>query len=411
MMVDSALTSERNGPDAPRATHKTRRFWAIAILALLMVVFVVVRAMRKSPESVAAAAQAASYENRAVSIQVVVASRADVPVVLEGLGNVTPIATVVVKSQVDGRLEKTYFKEGEPVKKGQLLAQIDARPFQIQLQQGEAALARDTAVLANAKLDLGRYQTLGDQKLAPQQQVDTQRTLVAQTEAAILADQAQIASAKLNLNYSRIASPIAGVTGVRLVDPGNIVHGSDSAGIVVVTQLDPIAVMFTLPEDDQPRISQAMSQGRLGVDAYSRDGAKKLGSGEVLLIDNQINTTTATIRLKAAFANTDHALWPNAFVKARLTLATHKGALALPNSTVQRGPQGTFVYVVKNDQTVEVRSVEIDTIQGDSAIIRAGLDVGEKVVSEGQNQLRPGAKVAIRSAPEPASSAAPRKPQ
>jgi multidrug efflux system membrane fusion protein len=252
---------------------------------------------------------------------------------------------------------------------------------------------------------------LGQQNLVPRQQIDTQRTLVAQTDAALQADQAQIASARLNLDYSRITSPVAGVTGVRLVDPGNIIHASDTTGIVVVTQLDPIAVIFTLPEDDQFRISQAMAQGPLYVDAFSRDGVKKLGTGQVMLIDNQINTTTATIRLKASFANPDHALWPNAFVKARLVLSTNKGALALPNNTIQRGPQGAFVYVVKSDQTVEVRAIEIATIQGDTAIIQSGIEVGEKVVSEGQNQLRPGAKVAVRAAPEPSSSARPRKPR
>ena len=409
-MVESALTSDANASIAPPAKRKFRWLWLIAILALLAIAFTVVRGKRKSTES-AAVAQAASFENRVVSIQVVTASRVDVPVVLEGLGNVLPIATVVVRSQVDGRLEKVYFKEGEPVKKGQLLGQIDARPFQIQLQQGQAALARDTAQLANTKLNLDRYQTLRTQSMVPQQQVDDQRTLVAQTDAAVQSDLAQIGSAKLMLDYSRIVSPITGVTGVRLVDPGNIVHASDNTGIVVVTQLDPIAVMFTLPEDDQFRISQAMARGHLSVDAYSRDGTKKLGTGEVLLIDNQINTTTATIRLKATFANADHSLWPNAFVKARLTLATNKGALALPNSVIQRGPQGTFVYVMKSDQTVEVRKIEIDSIQGDSAIIQSGLDVGEKVVSEGQNQLRPGAKVAVRAAPEPSSSGRPRKPR
>ena len=409
-MAESVLGNDANASDAPPAKRKTRWKWLIAVVALIAVVGVIVRSKRKST-GIATAAASASIENRVVSIQVVTASRVDVPVVLEGLGNVTPIATVVLKSQVDGRLEKVYFKEGEQVKKGQLIAQIDARPFQIQLQQGQAALARDSATLINTKLDLGRYQTLGDQNLVPRQQVDTQRTLVAQTEAGILADQAQISSAKLNLEYSRITSPVTGVTGVRLVDPGNIVHASDSGGIVIVTQLDPIAVIFTLPEDDQFRISQAMTQGPLNVDAYSRDGAKKLGTGQVLLIDNQINTTTATIRLKASFANADHALWPNGFVKARLVLATNKGALALPNNTLQKGPQGTFVYVVKGDQTVEVRPVEIATIQGDTAIIQSGIDVGEQVVSEGQNQLRPGAKVSVRAAPAPSSSARPRKPK
>jgi len=383
--------------------------WTILAITLVGIVVSVVRSKRQAGATAAAASASAGLENRVVSIQVLTASRIDVPVVLEGLGNVTPIAMVTLKSQVDGRLEKVFFKEGEQVKKGQILAQIDARPYQIQLQQGQASLARDTASLANAKLDLGRYQTLGEQNLVSRQQVDTQRTLVAQTDAAIQSDQAQIASARLNLDYSRITSPVAGVTGVRLVDPGNIVHPSDSTGIVVVTQLDPIAVMFTLPEDDQLRVSQAMAERPLSVDAFSRDGVKKLGTGQVLLIDNQINTTTATIRLKATFANGDHALWPNAFVKARLVLATNKGALALPNSTIQRGPQGTFVYVVKSDQTVEVRAIEVATIQGDTAIIQSGIDVGERVVSEGQNQLRPGAKVAVRSAPEPASSARPRK--
>ncbi len=410
MTTESAIANDANAPTATPVKRKARAGWAIAIIALLAVAFVVIRGRQKSTKTAAAAASA-GLENRVVSIQVVAASRVDVPVILEGLGNVTPIATVVVRSQVDGRLEKVYFKEGERVKKGQLIAQIDARPFQILLQQGQAALARDNALLANAKLDLGRYQTLGDQNMVPRQQVDTQRTLVAQTDAAILSDQAQISSAKLNLEYSRITSPVTGVTGMRLVDPGNIVHAADSGGIVIVTQLDPIAVIFTLPEDDQFRISQAMSQGPLSVEAYSRDGAKKLGTGQVLLIDNQINTATATIRLKASFANADHALWPNGFVKARLVLATNKGALALPNNTLQKGPQGTFVYVVKGNQTVEARPIEISTIQGDTAIIQSGIDVGEQVVSEGQNQLRPGAKVSARIAPEPSKALGPRKPR
>jgi len=410
MIVESAVSDELNGSNATPAKRKSGWKWLIAIVAAIALSSVIVHAKCKSTGTTSAA-PSAGYENRVVLIQVVTASRADVQVILERLGNVTPIVTVVVKSQVDGRLERVFFKEGEQVRKGQLLAQIDVRPFQIQLQQGQASLARDSATLTNAKLDLGRYQALGDQNLVPRQQVDTQRTLVAQTEAANLADQAQISSAKLNLEYSRITAPVAGVTGVRLVDPGNIVHASDSSGIVIVTQLDPIAVIFTLPEDDQFRVNQAMAEGPLNVEAYSRDGAKKLGTGQVLLIDNQINPTTATIRLKASFANADHALWPNGFVKARLVLATNKGALALPNNTLKKGPQETFVYVVKGDQTVEVRPIDVATIQGDTAIIQSGIDVGEKVVSEGQNQLRPGAKVSVRTASEPSSSAHPRKPR
>jgi len=410
-MAETEVANDMNTPALSLPKRRSGWVWAVLVICVIAIAVPLVRSKRKAGATAAAASSSAGLENRVVPIQVVTVSRVDVPVVLEGLGNVTPIAMVTLKSQVDGRLEKVYFKEGEQVKKGQLLAQIDARPFQIQLQQGQASLARDAASLANAKLDLDRYQTLGQQNLVPRQQIDTQRTLVAQTDAALQADQAQIASARLNLDYSRITSPVAGVTGVRLVDPGNIVHAADSTGIVVVTQLDPIAVIFTLPEDDQFRISQAMAKGPLYVDAFSRDGVKKLGTGLVMLIDNQINITTATIRLKASFANADHALWPNGFVKARLILATNKGALALPNNTIQRGPQGAFVYVVKTDQTVEVRAIEVATIQGDTAIIQSGLDVGEIVVSEGQNQLRPGAKVAVRTVPAPSSSARPRKPR
>ena len=410
MMVDTALPSDSLQPPVAAARRRLRWPWWVVAVALLLIVAVWVHNKRRSAAS-APPNPAAAYENRVVSVQVTTVSRVDVPIVLEGLGNVVPIATVVVKSQVDGRLDKVFFKEGEQVKKGQLLAQIDPRPFQIQLQQGQAALARDKATVGNAKLNLDRYQTLRAQNLVPQQQVDDQGTLVSQTNAAILADEAQISAANLNLTYSRITSPITGVTGVRLIDPGNIVHAADSSGIVIVTQLDPIAVMFVLPEDDQLRVSEAMAKGPIVVDAYSRDGLKKLGSGRVLLIDNQINTTTATIRLKASFDNADHALWPNAFVKARLTLDTRKGALAVQNSVIQKGPRGTFVYVVKGDQTVESRPIEVEMIQGDTAIIQSGLAPGEMVVAEGQNQLRPGAKVAVHASPTdaPASSARSRK--
>jgi len=410
MMVDTESPSDANEAVSSSVKTKARWPWVVIIIVLCAAGIILIRHRKASPAT-ATASPSATYENRIIPVQVVTVSHVDIPIILEGLGNVLPIATVVVRSQVDGLLEKVYFKEGEQVKKGQLLAQIDPRPFQIQLQQGHASLARDRATLDNGKLDLERYQTLRAQSLVSQQQVDTQRTLVMQTDAATQADQAQISSAKLNLTYSRITSPITGVTGVRLVDPGNIVRASDAGGIAVVTQLDPIGVMFTLPEDDQFRVSQAMSKGTLNVDAFSRDGTKKLATGQVLLIDNQINASTATIRLKASFPNADRALWPNAFVKARLTLDTRKGALAIPNSVVQKGPQGTFVYVMKSDQTVEVRKIEIEMIQGDTAIIQTGLIDGETVVAEGQNQLRPGAKVSVRPMAEPASSARARKPR
>jgi multidrug efflux system membrane fusion protein len=405
MTEATILTETSRESDVKR---RRRGFWPWLIFALIVVGLAIAWSRgRKAKAEPRSQSPAAAAENRVVPVQVTTVTQIDVPIVLEGLGNVTPLATVVIKSQVDGRLDKVFFKEGEQVKKGQLIAQVDPRPFQIQLQQGQAALARDRATIGNARLNLDRYSTLRAQNLVPQQQVDDQRTLVSQTEAALLADEAQINSAQLNLSYSRITSPVTGVTGVRLIDPGNIVHAADPSGIVVVTQLDPIAVLFVLPEDEQVGVSQAMSKGLIQVDAYSRDGDKKLATGRLLLIDNQINTATATIRLKATFDNPDHVLWPNAFVKARMTLDTLKGVLAAPNSAIQRGPQGTFVYVVKKDQTADMRHVTVSTVQGDSAIVQSGLTPGDIVVTEGQNQLRPGAKVSVRTQPVAPSSVKP----
>jgi multidrug efflux system membrane fusion protein len=317
-------------------------------------------------------------------------------VYLEGLGNVLPIAQVTVKTQVDGRLDKVLFTEGQMVQKGDALAQVDPRPFTIQLHQAEAALLRDNAQLRNAHLNLERYKTLRQQSLIPQQQVDDQQTMVDQLNATVRADQTQIENAKLQLDYAHIVSPIEGVVGVRQVDPGNLVHVSDANGIVVVTQLDPIAVLFTLAQDDLPRVSKQLAAGEVPVDAFSRDGMQRLGEGKLAVIDNQVNAQTATIRLKATFPNPTRALWPNAFVKARLLLETKKGVLVVPATAVQRGPQGTFAYVVEPDNTVTSRTVEVESTEGDKAIIAKGLVPGEQVVTDGQNQLRPGAKVAPR---------------
>jgi len=344
-----------------------------------------------------AAPSGAPAENRPVPVQVVAAAVTDVPVVLEGLGNVTSLATVTVRTQVDGRLDKVAFKEGQNVKKGQLLALVDPRPFQIQLLNAQAALARDTAQLQNAQLNLERFTTLRGQNLVSQQQLDDQKTLVAQADAALNADKSSIQAARLQLDFARIVSPIDGVTGVRMVDQGNLVRASDGAGIVVVTQLDPIGVMFTLPEDSQPQVSKALAEGPVTVDAFNRDGTTLLASGRLLVVDNQINSTTATIRLKATFANADKRLWPNAFVKARLTLGTRRGVIAIPNAAIQQGPQGTFVYAVGPDQTAIARNVQIDFVQNDTAVISKGLSAAEMVVTEGQGQLRPGAKIAPRA--------------
>jgi multidrug efflux system membrane fusion protein len=344
-----------------------------------------------------AAAPQASSDSRPVPVLATTATLTDVPLVLEGLGNVASLATVVVRTQIDGRLDKILFKEGQTVKKGQLLALVDARPYQIQLLNAQAALSRDTAQLQNGRLNLERYRTLRGQNLISQQQIDDQQTLVTQTEAATNADQSAISAAKLQIDFTRITSPIDGVTGVRQIDQGNLVRAADSTGIVVVTQLDPIGVLFTVPEDNQLRISQALANGPVQVDAFSRDGQTLLSRGTLLVMDNQINATTATIRLKATFANPTKTLWPNAFVKARLVLGTRRGVISIPAPAVQQGPRGTFVYLIASDQTAVARDVQVDFTQGDIAVIAKGLVAGDYVVTEGQGQLRPGAKVAVRT--------------
>lgn len=325
----------------------------------------------------------------------------DMPVTLEGIGTVAAYYLVTVKTQVDGRLIDMPFHEGQAVKKGDLLAQIDPRPFTIQLHQAEAVHARDVAQLKNAKVNLARYSELRKQNLVASQQVTDQLTQVEQLEAQVRADQATEESAKLLLDYAKIVSPMDGVTGVRLVDPGNIVHPSDQTGIVVVTQLDPIAVLFTLPEDELAAIQRGMAAGPLTVDAYSRDGLTKLATGKLEVVDNQINQATATARLKAIFANPEHTLWPNQFVKARVQVAMRAQATVIPAVAVQHGPKGTFVYVVGADMTAQVRPVEVQALEADEAILSKGLEVGEQIVVDGQSRLKPGSKVALPGAKGP----------
>jgi multidrug efflux system membrane fusion protein len=375
----------------------------IAVAAVALGAFFVRR-------SGAAGAAGTAPTDRIVPVAVAKVEQKDVPIYVEGLGNVLPLATVTVRSQVDGRLDRVFFKEGQTVKKGEVLAQIDPRPFQIMVHTAEAALARDTAQMKNAQLNLERYKQLRQGALIPQQQVDDQQATYDQGAASVKSDLAQAENARLQLEYARIVSPIDGVTGVRLVDPGNLIHASDPGGIVVITQLDPIAVVFTLPEDDLPRVSREYAKGPLDVEAYSRDGAHRLGQGQLTVIDNQINAATATLKLKATFPNPDRVLWPNQFVKARMHLRTIPGAIAVPATVVQRGPQGTFAYVVGADKTVSVRPIDVESTEGDIAIVAKGLSAGEDVVTDGQNQLRPGAKIQPRptsSGAGPAGSGAP----
>jgi multidrug efflux system membrane fusion protein len=344
----------------------------------------------------AQAASSAAAADRPVPVVLAPVQQKDVPIYLEGLGNAVPLYTTTVKTQVDGRLDQVFFKEGQHVKKGELIAQIDPRPFIIQLHNAQAALARDSAQLKNGKLNRDRYQTLRGEHLIAEQQFTDQQALVDQYGATVQTDEAAIETAKLNIDYSHITSPIDGVTGVRLVDPGNIIHQTDTGGIVILTQLDPMAVLFTLPEDDLPRVAKQMQEGTITVDAFNRDGTMKLASGKVELIDNQINQATATIRLKAIFPNPNNALWPNEFVKARALLTMQPNAIVIPAAGVNRGPQGTFAYVVAADNTVSLRPVEVDTVQGELAIMKSGLTAGENVVIDGQSQIRPGSKVVGR---------------
>lgn len=385
-------------PAAHGRVHVTR-----IVLIVLLVLGVGGAALlfrhRQRAASAAAATAASAAANRQIPVLTTRVAQRDIPVWREGLGSVTAFYTVTVKTQVDGRIDKVLFTEGQHVKKGEALAQIDPRPFAIQLESGQASLARDTANLKNSRVNLDRYKTLSQQNLIAVQQMTDQQATVDQMDAQVRADQATIDTAKLSLDYARIVSPIDGVTGVRLVDPGNIVHAADTTGLVVVTQLDPIAVLFTLPEDDLPAVQEAMTHGDLTVDALSRNGDKSLGQGKLSLIDNQINQATATIRLKAVFPNPQSSLWPNQFVKARLRLSTRTKAIVVPAPVVQHGPQGTFAYVVGPDSTVAMRPVTVDTIQGDIAIVSKGLAPGDEVVTEGQSQLRPGTRVAAKPAP------------
>lgn len=337
----------------------------------------------------------------AVPVVVAKTGRSSVPVYLNGLGNVSPFYTVTVKTRVDGQLMKVDFNEGDLVKEGQVLLEIDPRPYQAALDLAAATLARDQALLDNAKLDLERYKGAIANDAIPKQQLDTQVALVAQYTATIKQDQANVDSAKLNLTYSKITSPITGVVGLRLVDPGNIVHAADPNGMVVVAQLQPIAVLFTIPEDSLPQVVQKLRMGmHLPVEAWNRDNSKKIASGTLITLDNQINNTTGTAELKAVFDNKDFALFPQQFVNIRLLVDTLGNQLVVPNVAVQNGQQGTFVYVVDDDSKVHLRPVKVGIATETISDITSGLTDGERVVVDGTDRLIDGATVRVRKAGE-----------
>jgi multidrug efflux system membrane fusion protein len=372
---------------------RDRRVIVFAVAAVLIAAIAFIIHQRSKGAAAASARSEQQAAQRPVPVVAAQAQKKDVPIYLDGLGSVTAFKTVTVRSQVDGRLEQVLFREGQAVRAGEQIARIDPRPFLNQLHQAQGALSRDEAQLRSARLNLERYRALREQKLIAQQQVDDQEALVGQTEGTVQVDRSLIDAAKLNLDYANIRSPLEGVTGVRQVDPGNLIRAADLNGLVVITQLDPIAVIFSLPQDDLPRVMHELARGPMEVEVWSRDGGIKLAAGRLALVDNQINAATSTMRLKAIFPNPQRLLWPNQFVKARLLLTTRKDALVVPSTVPQRGPEGTFAYVISPDQTVQPRPIELELTQGDLAIVARGLQPGELVVADGQSQLRPGSRV------------------
>jgi len=331
-----------------------------------------------------------------IPVAVAKAEVRDLPVLLNGLGSVEAYNTVAVKTRIDGQLVRVNFREGQEVKEGELLAEIDPRPYQVQLSQAEATLFKDQAALKDARVNLDRFQELYKDGVIPKQQFDTQGSLAGQLEGAVRADQAQIDSVKLNLVYTRITAPVSGRIGLRQIDVGNIVHAADPNGLLVITQLQPIAVIFSLPQDSLQSVSQHMRNGKLSVDAYSRDDQTKLSTGVLTTIDNQIDTTTGTGKLKAVFENRDRSLWPNQFVNVHLLLEVKKNNTVVPTAAIQRGPQGTYVFAVKPDKTADMRNVTVSFSQGNYAAISQGIQPGDMVVTDGQDKLQPGTHVEIR---------------
>ena len=384
-------------PGRTRSTVLLKR-WGIGLLAVCLLAIGAYVFFTKSGEAQPRPAKGSLGPARAVPVAAVAAKRGDIGVYLTGLGSVTPLKTVTVKSRVDGELMAVLYREGQIVRSGDLLAQIDPRPFEAQLTQAEGQLIRDQAVLKNAQIDLARYRDLIKQDLIPQQQLDTQVYLVRQYEGTIKTDQGQIDNAKLQLVYSRITAPISGRVGLRLVDPGNIVHANDPSGLVVITQLQPITVVFTIPEDSLPPVLAKLKAGEpLPVEAFDREQKRRLATGSLLTVDNQIDPNTGTVKLKAIFPNEDNELFPNQFVNARLRLDVKHGSTIVPTAAIQRGPQGAFVYVVKTDQTVEVRPVTVGVTHMDEASIETGLSPDEMVVVDGTEKLREGSTVDVKT--------------
>src|SRR5271167_1638096 len=370
-------------------------FWVLLVLTIIGAVVLYYPRPESQPKTTGR-----SQFGGPVPVGVATVQKGDMPVTLTGLGTVTPLATVTVKTQINGYLTQVAFQEGQMVKQGDFLAQIDPRPYQVALEQAEGQLAKDQALLKNAQLDLVRYNTLVAQNSIATQTRDTQIYLVAQDQAAIKTDQAQVDAQKLNLVYAHIVSPVTGRVGLRQVDAGNYVQTSDPNGIVIVTQLQPISVIFTLPEDNLPAVLKQLHAGAsLAATAYDRTGTTELGKGHLETVDNQIDTTTGTVKLRAIFENEQEILFPNQFVNVQLLVNTLHDTDIVPTAAIQHGAPGAFVYVVKPDQTAAVQQVKLGPGDGQHIAVLDGLQPGEKVVVDGSDRLRDGAKVTLAPAP------------
>jgi len=378
---------------------KVRTALVLSILSLLAVA-ACTKADSKGAKSAKPGGAAA-----AVPVSMAPVVRQDVPIILTGLGTVQAYNTVTLKTRIDGQIMSVYFREGQDVQKGQLLAVIDPRPFEVALETAKANLARDLAQLNTAKANLARSRALLAAGVIAQQEFDTQEASAGQFEGTVQADKAAIDNAKLNLTYTRITSPLNGRIGLRLIDAGNMVHASDTNGMVVVTQMQPISVLFTLPEDQLQSVLAQSRKGTLKVDAYSRDDQQLLASGKLETVDNQIDATTGTAKLKAVFDNKNGALWPNQFVNIHMQLSTAKDALVIPLAAIQRGPDGNLAYVVGADKKVLIQPVTIALTQGKIALIATGLQEGQQVVTEGQDKLQAGSLVAPKDGVPPKNGA------